>query len=208
MKSKQSKSSKAWLKEHFDDPYVREAQKKGYRSRASFKLIEIQEKDRLIQKGMRVVDLGAAPGGWSQLAVEWVGDQGQIIASDILPMDFLPGVEFIQGDFNSVEVYEALCQHLGGQKLDLVICDMAPNISGNDVVDQYKAMSLCDLALSFAQEHLKNQGDFLIKVFQGKGQQEFERSLKKSFTKVMIRKPKSSRARSREVYYLARGFRT
>lgn len=207
MKSKQSKSSKAWLKEHFDDPYVREAQKKGYRSRACFKLIEIQEKDKLIQKGMRLVDLGAAPGGWSQLAAQWVGDQGQVIASDILPMDFLPGVEFIQGDFNSVEVYEGLCQRLGGQKLDLVICDMAPNISGNAVVDQYQAMSLCELALAFAQEHLKNQGDFLIKVFQGKGQQEFELSLKNSFTKVMIRKPKSSRARSREVYYLAKGFR-
>lgn len=207
MKSKQSKSSKAWLKEHFDDPYVREAQKKGYRSRACFKLIEIQEKDKIIQKGMRVVDLGAAPGGWSQLASEWVGDQGQVIASDILPMDYLPGVEFIQGDFSSVEVYEALCERLEGKKLDLVICDMAPNITGNSVVDQYQAMALCELALAFAQEHLKENGDFLIKVFQGKGQQEFEVALKNSFTKLMIRKPKSSRARSKEVYYLAKGFK-
>jgi 23S rRNA (uridine2552-2'-O)-methyltransferase len=201
----QSKSSKAWLKEHFEDHYVLEAKKLGYRSRACFKLIEIQEKDRLVKEGMYVLDLGAAPGGWSQLAVQWVGNEGKVIASDILPMDYLPGVDFIQGDFNSDEVYEQLCESLEGQKIDLVISDMAPNISGNAVVDQYQAMNLCELALAFAEAHLKPEGSFLIKVFQGKGQQEFEQLLKKSFSKVLIRKPKSSRARSKEVYYLAHG---
>lgn len=205
-KRKQSKSSKAWLKEHFDDPYVLEAQKKGYRSRACFKLLEIQEKDALIKPGMKVVDLGAAPGGWSQLVVEWLGPQGQVIASDILPMDYLPGVDFIQGDFNSDEVYQSLKQRLGDTQLDLVICDMAPNITGNSVVDQYQAMALCELALDFAQQHLKEGGALLIKVFQGRGQQDFEQQLRETFAKVLIRKPKSSRPRSKEIYYLAKQF--
>ncbi len=202
-----SKSSKAWLKEHFDDHFVQEAKRQGYRSRACFKLIEMQEKDRLIKKGMTVVDLGAAPGGWSQLAAEWVGEGGRVIASDILPMDHLPGVEFIEGDFSSDEVYQALQNTLGEDKVDLVICDMAPNISGNSTVDQYKAMALCELALDFACEHLKPGGDFLIKVFQGKGQQEYESQIRESFSKLLIRKPKSSRARSKEVYCLAKGLR-
>lgn len=202
-----SKSSKGWLKEHFDDPYVKEAQRLGYRSRACFKLIEIQERDHLIRAGMSIVDLGAAPGGWSQLAAQWVGGKGLVIASDILPVDALPGVEFIQGDFSSEEVYQALRKRLGDKKIDLVICDMAPNISGNSVVDQYQAMALADLALDFAREHLKPGGAFLIKLFQGKGVQEFDQELRKSFSKLLIRKPKSSRARSREVYYLARDFK-
>ena len=202
-----SKSSKGWLKEHFDDPYVKEAQRLGYRSRACFKLIEIQEKDHLIRPGMTLVDLGAAPGGWSQLASQWVGHKGLVIASDILAMDALPGVEFIQGDFSSGEVYQALQTRIDGKAIDLVICDMAPNISGNSVVDQYQAMALAELALAFACEHLKREGDFLIKLFQGKGIQEFEQELRQSFSKLLIRKPKSSRARSREMYYLARGFK-
>ena len=206
MKNK-SKSSKGWLKEHFDDPYVKEARRLGYRSRACFKLIEIQEKDHLIRAGMSIVDLGAAPGGWSQLAAQWVGGKGLVIASDILPMDALPGVEFIQGDFSSEQVYQVLQKRLGDKKIDLVICDMAPNISGNSVVDQYQAMALADLALDFAREHLKPGGAFLIKLFQGKGVQEFDQELRKSFSKLLIRKPKSSRARSREVYYLARDFK-
>jgi len=206
MKNK-SKSSKGWLKEHFDDPYVKEARRLGYRSRACFKLIEIQERDHLIRAGMSIVDLGAAPGGWSQLAAQWVGGKGLVIASDILPMDALPGVEFIQGDFSSEQVYQALQKCLGDKKIDLVICDMAPNISGNSVVDQYQAMALAELALDFAREHLKPGGDFLIKLFQGKGVQEFDQELRKSFSKLLIRKPKSSRARSREVYYLARDFK-
>jgi 23S rRNA (uridine2552-2'-O)-methyltransferase len=202
-----SKSSKGWLKEHFDDPYVKEAQRLGYRSRACFKLIEIQEKDHLIRPGMALVDLGAAPGGWSQLAAQWVGNKGLVIASDILPMDALPGVEFIQGDFSSEAVYQELQRRIGDKSIDLVICDMAPNISGNNVVDQYQSMALADLALAFAREHLKAEGDFLIKLFQGKGVQEFELELRQSFSKLLIRKPKSSRARSREMYYLARGFK-
>ena len=202
-----SKSSKGWLKEHFDDPYVKEAQRLGYRSRACFKLIEIQERDHLIRAGMSIVDLGAAPGGWSQLAAQWVGGKGLVIASDILPMDALPGVEFIQGDFSSEQVYQVLQKCLGDKKIDLVICDMAPNISGNSVVDQYQAMALAELALDFAREHLKPGGAFLIKLFQGKGVQEFDQELRKSFSKLLIRKPKSSRARSREVYYLARDFK-
>ncbi len=202
---KHSKSSKAWLKEHEQDYYVQEARRLGYRSRAAFKLKEIQEKDKLIKQGMTVVDLGAAPGGWSQLAVEWVGAQGCIIASDILPMDYLPGVDFLQGDFNSDEVCQSLSERLGEKAVDLVICDMSPNITGNAVVDQYQAMNLCELALAFAQQHLKAGGHLLIKVFQGKGQIEFEQALRQSFSKVLIRKPKSSRPRSREIYYLAQG---
>lgn len=205
-KNKHSKSSKSWLKEHFDDHYVMEAKKLGYRSRACFKLIELQDKDQIIRKGMTVVDLGAAPGGWSQLSAEWVGEEGRVIASDILAMDFLPGVEFIQGDFSSDEVYQALQNTLQDSKVDLVICDMAPNMTGNSAVDQFKSMALCELALDFASEYLKPEGNFLIKVFQGKGQQEFEQKVRQSFSKVLIRKPKSSRPRSKEVYCLAKGF--
>lgn len=200
-----SKSSKTWLKEHFDDPYVQEARKQGYRSRACFKLLELQEKDHLVKPGMTVIDLGAAPGGWSQLVVSWLGSKGRVIASDILPMDYLPGVDFVQGDFSSEDVYESLKAILNGQAVDLVICDMAPNMTGNNVVDQYQAMALCELALDFCQNHLKEGGDFVIKVFQGKGQQEFETSLRRTFAKVLIRKPKSSRPRSSEVYYVAKG---
>jgi len=206
IKNNHSKSSKAWLKEHFDDHYVQEAKKQGYRSRACFKLIELQEKDRLVKPGMTVVDLGSAPGGWSQLASQWVGKKGRVIASDILAMDHLPGVEFIEGDFSSELVYEQLQETLQDQKVDLVISDMAPNMTGNSVVDQYQAMALCELALAFACEYLKPEGEFLIKVFQGKGQQEFEQQIRQSFSKLLIRKPKSSRARSKEVYCLGKGY--
>ena len=195
------------MKEHFDDPYVKEAQKKGYRSRACFKLIEIQEKDKLIQKGMRVVDLGAAPGGWSQLAAQWLGDSGKLIASDILPMDFLPGVEFIQGDFSSEGVYEALCQSLGGQKLDLVICDMAPNITGMRSVDQPRSMYLAELALDLARKVLTSGGSFVTKVFQGEGFEELVQECRQSFKVVRICKPAASRQESRETYIVASGFR-
>lgn len=202
-----SKSSDQWLKEHFDDTYVKQAQENGYRSRACFKLLEIQNKDRIFKKGMTVIDLGAAPGGWSQLAAEWVGTEGQVLASDILPMDALPGVTFIQGDFTSEEVYQKLMQHVPAHGADLVISDMAPNMSGNRVQDQARSMYLCELALDFAQNVLKPKGNFLIKVFQGEGLEAYRADLQTRFTKLQTRKPDASRARSREVYYLATGFK-
>lgn len=200
----QSKSSKGWLKEHFDDHYVKEAKRLGYRSRASFKLIEVQDKDKIVVPGMTVLDLGAAPGGWSQLASKWVGAKGRVIASDILDMDYLPGVEFIHGDFDSDEIYTQIVDLLAGEQADLVICDIAPNVTGNATVDQYQSMHLVELALDFALKHLKPGGSFLVKIFQGKGSDEFKQEMRKSFSKLLIRKPKSSRARSKEVYYLGK----
>ncbi|HEX4974274.1 MAG TPA: 23S rRNA (uridine(2552)-2'-O)-methyltransferase RlmE [Pseudomonadales bacterium] len=202
-----SKSSDQWLKEHFDDTYVKQAQENGYRSRACFKLLEIQNKDRIFKKGMTVIDLGAAPGGWSQLAAEWVGSEGRVLASDILPMDALPGVTFIQGDFTSEEVYQNMLQHVPAHGADLVISDMAPNMSGNRAQDQARSMYLCELALDFAQNVLKPKGNFLIKVFQGEGLEAYRADLQARFTKLQTRKPDASRARSREVYYLATGFK-
>ena len=202
-----SRSSGRWLREHFDDPYVKEAQKQGYRSRASFKLLEIQEKDRLIRPGMTVVDLGSAPGGWSQVAVALVGHHGRVIASDILPMDTLAGVDFIHGDFTEESVLAEILAVLGERKADLVISDMAPNMSGMAGVDQPRAMYLVELASEMAAQVLKPDGAFLTKVFPGEGFDELLKVLKGRYKKVSTRKPQASRARSREVYLLAQGFK-
>ena len=205
--AKRSKSSNRWLKEHVDDYYVQQAQKDGYRSRAAYKLLEIVERDKIIKPGMTVVDLGAAPGGWSQVAGDIVGDDGRVIALDVLPMDSLADVEFIQGDFTEDEVFERLIEVIGDKRVDLVISDMAPNMSGMDAMDQPRSMYLVELALDMARQVLTKNGCFLTKMFQGEGSDEFIRDVRTSFNKVVIRKPKASRARSREVYLLASGFK-
>ncbi|MCY1263257.1 Ribosomal RNA large subunit methyltransferase E [compost metagenome] len=202
-----SKTSHRWLKEHFDDPYVKMAQRDGYRSRASYKLLEIQEKDRILRPGMTVVDLGAAPGGWSQVTSRVIGDKGTLIASDILPMDSIPDVTFIQGDFTEDEVFARLLEAIGENPVDLVISDMAPNMSGLPAVDMPRAMFLCELALDLCTRVLRPGGDFLIKIFQGEGFDAYLKSVRENFDKVQMRKPLSSRDRSREQYLLARGFR-
>lgn len=202
-----SKTSKGWLKEHFDDPYVKKAQKDGYRSRASYKLLEIQEKDRLMKPGMTVLDLGSAPGGWSQVASRLIGEKGRIIASDILPMDSIADVTFIQGDFTEDEVFEAILAAIGDQPVDLVISDMAPNLSGTPAVDQPRAMYLCELALDMAGRVLRPGGNFLIKVFHGEGFDEYFREMRSRFDRIVTRKPGASRDRSRETYLLGKGFR-
>ncbi len=202
-----SKTSKAWLNEHFNDSYVKSSQSDGYRSRASYKLLELNEKDRLIRKGMAVVDLGAAPGGWSQVAVELVGDQGVVVASDILDMDPIAGVEFVRGDFTEESVLEALLASLKGKQVDLVISDMAPNMSGISDIDQPQSMYLVELALDMARQILKPKGNFLAKVFQGEGFDAFTADCRQSFDKVVVRKPDASRARSREVYVVGKGFK-
>jgi len=199
-----SKSSKRWLKEHFDDPYVRKAQREGWRSRAVYKLQEIDEKDRLFKPGMTVVDLGAAPGGWSQWAAHRIGEKGHVYALDILPVEPFAGVTFIQGDFREDAVYQRLLDALAGRAVDLVMSDMAPNMSGNAAVDIPRAMYLAELALDFADQTLKPGGDLLMKVFQGEGFDELFRTLRARYGKVVTRKPKASRPRSREVYLLAR----
>ncbi|WP_339676224.1 23S rRNA (uridine(2552)-2'-O)-methyltransferase RlmE [uncultured Zhongshania sp.] len=205
--AKRSGSSDAWMKEHFDDHYVKKAQKEGYRSRACYKLLEIQEKDRLIKPGMSVVDLGSAPGGWSQVAAMLVGHSGQVLASDILDMDSIAGVEFIRGDFTEEEVFNELMAFLGNQKADLVISDMAPNMSGMRDVDQPQSMYLCELALDMAGLVLRPGGGFVTKIFQGEGFEEYMRLLRERFSKVVTRKPAASRPRSREVYLVATGLR-
>ncbi len=202
-----SKSSHNWLREHFDDPYVKKAQQKGYRSRATFKLEEIDQKDKLIRHGMSVVDLGSAPGGWSDYALHRVGDKGKVIALDILPMTPLSGVHFIEGDFREDHVLDQLNEVLAGQSIDLVLSDMAPNMTGVDAIDQPGSMHLVELALDFAINNLSKQGDFLVKVFQGEGFDDFLKSMRTHFTKVITRKPDASRARSREVYLLGRGLK-
>ncbi|MCG7995478.1 MAG: 23S rRNA (uridine(2552)-2'-O)-methyltransferase RlmE [Candidatus Thiodiazotropha taylori] len=204
---KRSKSSRKWLDRHFNDTYVKQAQKAGYRSRAAFKLLEIQEKDRLIKPGMKVVDLGAAPGGWSQIARDLVGENGQVFALDILPMDPIAGVEFIQGDFRETEPLESLRNLLDGAAIDLVISDMAPNVTGMASVDQPRSIYLCELALDFARETLKPGGGFVVKVFQGEGFDDFLREVRSSFGRVVSRKPDSSRAKSREIYLVAGNFK-
>jgi len=200
-----SKSSKNWLTEHFDDPYVKQAQAQGLRARAAFKLLELHDKYALIKPGMVVVDLGAAPGSWSQVARDKVGKSGRVIALDILDMEPLEDVEFIQGDFTEDEPLEALEALLDGRPVDLVLSDMAPNISGMSAVDQPRAMYLAELALSFAEQWLKPGGTFLTKVFQGEGFDGFVRQSRSMFSKVLIRKPGASRPRSREVYVLGTG---
>ncbi|WP_166364514.1 23S rRNA (uridine(2552)-2'-O)-methyltransferase RlmE [Pseudomonas akapageensis] len=202
-----SKTSLGWLKEHFNDPYVKKAQKDGYRSRASYKLLEIQEKYRLIRPGMSVIDLGAAPGGWSQVTSRLIGGQGRLIASDILEMDSIPDVNFIQGDFTQDEVLAQILEAVGNSHVDLVISDMAPNMSGTPAVDMPKAMFLCELALDLATRVLKPGGDFLIKIFQGEGFDVYLKDARQKFDKVQMLKPDSSRDRSREQYLLARGYR-
>ena len=210
-----SKSSKGWLKEHFDDEYVRRAQQDGYRSRAIYKLIEIDKKDQLIKPGMTVVDLGAAPGGWSEYCVKKLGKKGTIIALDILPMEPIKGVTIIEGDFRENSVFDELMTVMASDviasanksgKADLVISDMAPNISGMDSVDMPRAYYLCELALDLARQALKPDGGLLVKLFQGEGFEEYSKELKASFSKVIMRKPKASRPRSREIYALATGF--
>lgn len=200
-----TKSSRRWLKEHFDDEFVKRAQREGFRSRAVYKLDEIQQRDHIIRPGMTIVDLGAAPGGWSQYALGLVGRKGRIVAMDVLPMDPLPGVEFVQGDFHDEAVLEQLLQAVQGQEIDLVMSDIAPNITGVDVVDQPRAMYLAELAVDFADKVLRPGGDLLVKLFQGEGFDALVRDLRGRYDKVVIRKPKASRSRSREVYALARG---
>jgi len=202
-----SKSSNDWLREHFDDPYVKKAQQAGYRSRATFKLDEINKKDKLIKPGMAVVDLGSAPGGWSDYALHKVGDKGTVVALDILDMAPLSGVHFIQGDFREDDVLDELNAVLNGQQIDLVLSDMAPNITGVDSIDQPSSMYLVELALDFAQTNLSKQGSFLVKVFQGEGFDQYLKAMRDTFAKVVTRKPDASRARSREVYLLGRGLK-
>ena len=202
-----SKSSKRWLSEHFDDPYVKQAQKLGLRSRSAFKLLELDEKYRFIKPGNCIVDLGSSPGGWSQIARKRTGKNGRVISLDILPMEPIDQVEFINGDFTADEPLAKLETALAGQSVDLVLCDMAPNMSGMAATDQAKAMYLAELALDFSRSHLKPGGDFLVKVFQGQGFDTFVRMVRSQFDKVVIRKPDASRPRSREVYLLARGNR-
>lgn len=202
-----SKTSAAWMKEHVDDVWVQKAQKDGYRSRAIYKLAEMDDKDQLIRPGMTVIDLGSAPGGWSQLLSERLGGKGKILASDILPMDAIPDVQFIQGDFTEDEVLQQLLDAMQGKQADLVISDMAPNLSGMNAIDQPRAMYLVELALDLAEQVLKPGGDFLAKVFQGEGYEDYLKLLRSRFTRVVTRKPEASRARSREVYLLAKGFK-
>lgn len=204
MKKKRSASSHQWLREHFTDPYVKEAQRLGYRSRAAFKLLELNERDHFIKPGMCIVDLGAAPGGWSQIAKQLLKGQGKIIALDILPMAPIEGVDFIQGDFHEESTLEQLVQLIGKQPIDLVMSDIAPNMTGIDGVDQPRAMLLVELAYDFARQHLKVGGDFLVKVFQGPGFDALLKAIKQDFMQVYLRKPKASRNRSAEIYLLAR----
>ncbi len=202
-----SKSSKKWLEERARDQYVKKSKQAGFRSRASFKLLEIQEKDRFIQPGMIVVDLGSAPGGWSQAAKILVGDKGSVLATDILPMAPISGVKFIQGDFTEDAVFEDLIERVGGESVDLVISDMAPNITGIRSIDQPGSMQLAELALDFARSILREGAYFLVKVFEGEGSGEFKQILANEFEKVKVRKPKASRSRSREFYLLAEKYR-
>ena len=202
-----SKSSRAWLHEHVNDHYVHMAQKDGYRARAAYKLLEINEKDKLIKPGTVLADLGSAPGSWSQVAAKLVGNSGRVFALDILPMDEIEGVSFIQGDFRENDVLAQFETLLDARPLDLVICDMAPNMSGNAVTDQARSFYLCELALDFAVNHLKTGGSFLVKVFQGAGYQEYMAAMREIFGIVQTRKPEASRNRSSEIYLLGKNKR-
>ncbi|MCF2948777.1 23S rRNA (uridine(2552)-2'-O)-methyltransferase RlmE [Paraglaciecola aquimarina] len=203
----QSASSKKWMDEHVSDPYVKKAQADGYRSRASYKLIEINDKDKLFQPGKIVMDLGSAPGGWSQVIAPIIGDSGHLIASDILHMDSIIGAHFIQGDFTEESVYNEILTALNGEKVDVVVSDMAPNLSGVKTTDQYSSIYLVELALDMARNVLKPNGNFCAKVFQGVGYEEYVKDVRQSFNKVVIRKPQASRPRSREVYVVGKGFK-
>ena len=206
-KDSRSSSSKRWLQEHVNDKYVKEANKRGLRSRAFFKIEELNQKDKLMKSGDTVVDLGAAPGGWSQFAVEALGADGTVIACDILPMDPIAGVDFLRGDFREQDVLDALLDRIDGKNVDLVMSDMAPNMSGNDTVDQAQSMYLVELALDMCHQVMKPDGKFVVKVFQGEGFDQFMADVKSAFKVVKVRKPESSRARSREVYLVATGYR-
>ena len=205
--AKRSKTSKKWLDEHFSDRFVQQAQQEGYRSRACYKLLEINKTDRLLKEGMTVVDLGAAPGSWSQIAANLVGHKGKVVALDILEMDPIPDVDFVHGDFREDAVLEALMATIDGRPVDLVMSDMAPNTSGVKAIDQPRSIYLCELALELALLVLKPGGNMVIKVFHGEGFDEFLRSCRQSFTKVVSRKPEASRNRSREIYLVAQGRR-
>ncbi len=202
---KPAKTSKAWIKEHINDFFVKQAKKEGYRSRAAYKLLDISERDYLLKPGMTVVDLGAAPGSWSQVVTKKIGNRGQVIALDILDMAPLPGVVFIRGDFREEDVLIELERNLKERQLDLVISDMSPNLSGIAISDQARSMYLAELALAFSMQHLNYGGSFLVKVFQGCGFEDYLGNMRKGFTKVLIRKPKASRDRSNELYLLGTG---
>jgi 23S rRNA (uridine2552-2'-O)-methyltransferase len=204
---KRTRTSKGWMQEHVNDEYVKRAQRDGYRARAAYKLIEIDDKDRLIKPGMVIVDLGSTPGSWSQVAIQRLKGQGKIIALDLLEMQPIPGVHFIQGDFREQAVLDQLEASLGESRVDLVIADMAPNISGISDVDQANAMYLTELALGFSYKWLKPGGNFLVKVFNGSGFEDMVRNMRQGFDKVATRKPKASRDRSSEVYLLGSGRR-
>jgi 23S rRNA (uridine2552-2'-O)-methyltransferase len=200
-----SKSSQSWLKEHRDDVYVRQSKVDGYRSRAAYKLLELNKKDHLFKKGMTVVDLGSAPGGWSQIAYRLVQPGGMVLATDILAMEAIQGVDFVQGDFTEMSCLEELLQKLGDRQVDLVISDMAPNISGMPEIDQPRAMNLVELAMDFAATKLRKDGSLLMKVFQGEGFESLLKQLRTDYHSVLSRKPDASRARSKEIYLLAKG---
>ena len=200
---KLSKSSSAWMQEHIDDPYVKKAQIDGYRARAAYKLLEINEKTNLIKKGMTVVDLGSAPGSWSQVAGKLVGEKGVLIASDILPMDTLPDVTFIQGDFREADVFERIMAEVGNRQVDVVLSDMAPNTAGNSAIDQPRMMYLCELAVDFALATLPEGGALIMKVFQGEGTQELREQMQADFSKIRSIKPGASRPRSKEMFWIA-----
>lgn len=202
---KKHRFGKAWMHAHVSDPYVKEATRRGYRSRAAFKLLELDARDRVLRPGITAVDLGAAPGSWSQVLRERLGAHAKIIAIDLLPMDALPGVVVIRGDFESDAGRAAIDAALGGAPVDLVISDLSPNLSGIDVVDQARTVRLAEVALDFARSHLQPGGDFVVKVFQGAGVDSFQRAVRRHFDKVYLRKPKASRDRSREHYVVAKG---
>ncbi len=206
-KSKLTASSARWMQEHFDDEYVKKAQRLGLRSRAVFKLEEINNKDKIIKPAMKVVDLGAAPGGWSEYATKIVGEIGQVIACDILPMDPLAGVDFLQGDFREDAVLEALLTKIKGKNIDVVLSDMAANMTGNESADSARSMYLVELALDMCNQVLKKNGSFIVKVFQGEGFEQYMKEVRSLFKTVRTRKPDASRARSREVYLVATGFK-
>ena len=204
---KKSHSSKQWLRRHVNDPYVQRSKKEGYRSRSAYKLTEIDDRDRILRPGMLVVDLGAAPGGWSQVAAKRVGEKGQVVAIDLLPVEPISNVTMLQADFASEEGLRAVEKCIHGRKADVVLSDMAPNMSGIAVSDQARSMELAEIARDFAQLHLQVEGVFMVKVFQGAGYDEYLRSLRKAFGKVVVRKPASSRGESAEQYLVARGLK-
>ena len=204
---KRNKTSKAWMHEHLNDPYVQRAQSEGYRARAAYKLLEIDDRDHLLRAGAVVVDLGAAPGSWCQVAVKRCGAAGRVFALDILPLEPVPGVDILQGDFTEEGVLEELERRLDGARVDAVLSDMSPNLSGVAAVDQARSIHLCELALDFAARHLKPGGQFVVKVFQGEGFMAYRKAMEAVFASVQVRKPKASRDRSAEVYLLGKGLR-